>query len=63
LREVPQCWMTGHAAGVAAALAAGSGTRPCDLDPRLIQQELLRQGAYLSPSIEAAAKSASRAAE
>ena len=63
LREVPQCWMTGHAAGVAAALAAGSGTRPRQLDPRLVQQELLRQGAYLSPSIEAAAKSAARAAE
>ena len=63
LREVPQCWMTGHAAGIAAALAAGSGTRPRDLDPRLVQRELLRQGAYLSPSIEAAVEQASRAAE
>jgi hypothetical protein len=54
LREVPQCWLTGQAAGVAAALAAGSGTQPGALSPRLIQQELLRQGAYLSPSIAAA---------
>ncbi len=63
LREIPQCWLTGHAAGVAAALAAGSGTRPRDLDPRLIQRELLKQGAYLSPSIEAVAGPASNAAE
>jgi hypothetical protein len=28
LREIPQCWFTGQAAGVAAALAAASGTRP-----------------------------------
>jgi hypothetical protein len=63
LREVPQCWMTGHAAGIAAALAAGSGVRPRDLDPRLIQRELLAQGAYLSPSVAAAARSGTRAAE
>ncbi len=63
LREIPQCWMTGQAAGIAAALAAGSGTRPRDLDPRLIQRELLAQGAYLSPSIEALAAPAANAAE
>ena len=48
---------------IAATLAAGSGTRPRDLDPRLIQRELLGQGAYLSPSIEALAAPASNAAE
>ena len=63
LREIPQCWLTGHAAGVAAALAAGSGTQPRDLDPRLIQRELLGQGAYLSPSIAASAGAVSNAAE
>jgi hypothetical protein len=52
LREVPQCWLTGHAAGIAAALAAGSGTQPRELPVQLIQRELLQQGAYLSPSIE-----------
>ena len=56
LREVPQCWLTGQAAGVAAALAAASGTQPAALSARLIQRELLRQGVYLSPSIEAGAK-------
>ncbi len=63
LREIPQCWMTGQAAGIAAALAAGSATQPRDLDPRVIQRELLGQGAYLSPSIERLAKPAANAAE
>jgi len=54
LREIPQCWLTGQAAGVAAALAAGSGRRPRDLDVTAIQRELKRQGAYLSPAIAAA---------
>lgn len=63
LREIPQCWMTGQAAGIAAALAAASGTRPRKLDPRLIQRELLGQGAYLSPSTEALAAPVSNAAE
>jgi hypothetical protein len=53
LREIPQCWLTGQAAGIAAALAANTGRRPRELDARAIQRELLRQGAYLSPRIEA----------
>ena len=56
LREVPQCWLTGQAAGVAAALSADSGIQPQLLPPHLIQRELLRQGTYLSPSVEAAVK-------
>jgi hypothetical protein len=63
MREIPQCWLTGQAAGVAAALAAGSGTRPRDLDPRAIQRHLLKQSVYLSPGIEAAATGALSAAE
>ncbi len=62
LREIPQCWLTGQAAGVAAALAANAGIAPRNLDPRLVQKELLRQDAYLSPSIEAAAGTATAAA-
>ena len=54
MREIPQCWLTGQAAGVAAALAAAGSIRLRDLDPRAIQRELLRQGAYLSPAAEAA---------
>jgi hypothetical protein len=61
LREIPQCWLTGQAAGVAAALAAGSGRPPRQVEPRAIQHELLRQGAYLSPAIADALRPASAA--
>jgi hypothetical protein len=61
LREIPQCWFTGQAAGVAAALAAGTGARPRDLAVSAIQRELLRQGAYLSPMIEAGLQPAAAA--
>jgi hypothetical protein len=47
LREIPQCWVTGQAAGVAAALAAGRGITPRALDVGELQRELLKQGAYL----------------
>ncbi len=45
--------MPGPAGGVAATLSANSGVQPKDLDPNYMQGELLRQGAYLSPSVEA----------
>jgi FAD dependent oxidoreductase len=61
LREIPQCWLTGQAAGVAAALAAAAGLAPRDLAVRAIQRELLDQGAYLSPTIAAAIAPASAA--
>lgn len=61
LREIPQCWLTGQAAGVAAALSAGAGTRPRDLPASAIQRELLRQGAYLSPAIAAVVQPATAA--
>ena len=43
--------MTGHAAGIGAALAANSGIQPREVSTQLIQRKLLEQGAYLSPSI------------
>ena len=61
LREIPQCWLTGQAAGVAAALAAAKGGRPRDVDVTTIQRELLRQGVYLSPAVETALRPASAA--
>jgi hypothetical protein len=61
MREIPQCWLTGQAAGVAAALAADAGMRPREVAVEAIQRELLRQGAYLSPSVEAALQPASAA--
>jgi len=63
LREIPQCWVTGQAAGVAAALAANTGTKPRELDPREIQRQLMKQGVYLSPGVETAASGALSAAE
>ncbi|MBV8713804.1 MAG: FAD-dependent oxidoreductase [Chloroflexi bacterium] len=47
LREIPQCWLTGQAAGAAAALAARAGVVPRAVDIAALQAELLRQGAYL----------------
>jgi hypothetical protein len=47
MREIPQCWMTGQAAGAAAALAARTGTAPRSIDVAELQRELLAQGVYL----------------
>jgi hypothetical protein len=47
MREIPQCWMTGHAAGVAAALAAGTGVAARDVDVAELRRELVGQGAFL----------------
>lgn len=51
LREIPQCWVTGQAAGVAAAVAANSGVRPRDVDVGAVQKELLRQGAFVRDGV------------
>jgi hypothetical protein len=50
LREIPQCWITGQAAGAAAALAANRGVEPRNVDTRELQQVLLSQGAHLRPA-------------
>ena len=47
MREIPQCWMTGHAAGVAAALSVQSNLAPKDVVPAEIRKHLAKQGAYL----------------
>jgi len=49
MREIPQCWITGQAAGVAAALAAGQGVQPRAVDVRALQTALLAQGVFLRP--------------
>ncbi|MDX8457891.1 FAD-dependent oxidoreductase [Mesorhizobium humile] len=48
LREIPQCWLTGQAAGVAAAVAVQSGVQPRDVAVSRVRQILVRQGTYLS---------------
>jgi hypothetical protein len=47
LREIPQCWLTGQAAGTAAALAADSGVLPRDVDVKRLQAVLSAQGVPL----------------
>ncbi|MBL9216813.1 MAG: FAD-dependent oxidoreductase [Opitutaceae bacterium] len=48
LRGAATCWGTGHAAGVAAALAARGDGRTRGVGIRALQQALLAQGAILS---------------
>ncbi len=47
MSEIPQCWLTGHAAGVAAAMSAQAGVTPRRLAVPDLQAALRRQGAYL----------------
>jgi hypothetical protein len=54
MREIPQCWMTGHAAGVAAALAVDKGVVPRRLEVGELQSALRRQGAHLRDADELA---------
>ena len=48
LREIPQCWLTGQAAGAAAALAAQGGVQPRAVEIAVLQAALRRQSAHLS---------------
>ncbi len=47
MREIPQCWLTGQAAGVAAAIAASAGAQPREVNIRDVQATLRRQGVFL----------------
>jgi FAD dependent oxidoreductase len=55
MREIPQCWLTGQAAGVAAALAAAGAITPADVDIAAVQAELTRQGVYLQAGTDSTA--------
>ena len=57
MREIPQCWITGQAAGTAAALAVAQGVQPRAVNIESLQQALLAQGVYLRPAQAAAASS------
>lgn len=47
MREIPQCWVTGQAAGVGAAVAAAQDVQPRNVNIATVQTELLRQGVNL----------------
>jgi hypothetical protein len=54
MREIPQCWLTGHAAGVGAAVAANRGVQPRAVDVDEVRAILRSQGAHLSDDGEVA---------
>jgi hypothetical protein len=47
VRVIPICWVTGQAAGVAAALAVQGGCTVCEVEVPKLQQVLRKQEAYL----------------
>jgi len=47
VRLIPNCFVTGHAAGAAAAVAVQDNCRPRDVDVHKVQKVLLEQEAYL----------------
>lgn len=47
MREIPQCWITGQAAGAAAAAAVAQGVEPREVDVARVQDALRGQGVYL----------------
>ena len=49
MREIPQCWVTGQAAGTAAALSVAQGVEPRHVDIAQLQAALLKQHVYLRP--------------
>ena len=47
MREIPQCWLTGQAAGAAAAVAANRNLQPRNIDVTELRQTLTKQGVHL----------------
>ncbi len=47
MREIPQCWITGQAAGVAAAVAVSQRVQPRAVDVARVQAALQQQGVVL----------------
>lgn len=54
MREIPQCWLTGHAAGLAAAIAADRGLALADVPIAELRAALAAQGAFLNPAAQMA---------
>jgi len=64
MREIPQCWLTGQAAGVAAAVAANAGVQPRAVNIAELQKALRAQGVFLQDQAASGeAQAASAAAE
>ena len=52
-KEIPACFATGEAAGVAAALALGRRTPAAEVDVAELQRALVKAGAWLPPGVGA----------
>ena len=63
LREIPQCWLTGQAAGVAAALAGAERCAPRAVPIAELQAALRRQQVLLRAEVEPALAPAAETAE
>ncbi len=57
MREIPQCWLTGQAAGAAAALAANGGVEPRAVDIAELQASLRKQGVFIRDAAPATQRS------
>jgi hypothetical protein len=53
LRVMPNCFAMGQAAGMAAAIAAGTDSQSRKVDITALQQGLVRQGAWLGEALTA----------
>jgi len=54
VRCIPPCFITGHAAGTAAALSLDGGVPPRELNVSRLQERLREEGAYLGPRLDGA---------
>jgi hypothetical protein len=52
MREIPQCWLTGQASGIAAALAVSDGVPAREVNVTRVQAELRRQNVFLHGTTE-----------
>ena len=62
MREIPQCWLTGQAAGAAAGVAANRGVQPRNVDYAELRATLKSQGVFLHDQKVGAEKETSPAA-
>jgi len=51
MREIPNCWLMGQAAGINAAIAVKTGADLRDVSISDVQKELICQGVYLQKQI------------
>jgi hypothetical protein len=58
LREIPECWVMGEAAGIAAAMAVSANVQLRDVDVPQLQKALVRHGAIIDPPGDSAADQA-----